>query len=181
MAKEGRANSTLRKAQWFLSLLLPAIGKMPITEADPQLLLATLKNWKPRGITKPPKRPEASRAVCFGLRWRRAAPSLTRQPYSKGALITPNAKHYAAILEPAKLAELLRAIDAYTGSPINKLALQIAPHVFVRPGMLRHADWSEIDLREKIWRIPAGKMKARKPHSVPLSSQVVASFLSCAS
>ncbi|MDR2354399.1 MAG: tyrosine-type recombinase/integrase [Deltaproteobacteria bacterium] len=47
------------------------------------------------------------------------------------------------------------------------------PYVFVRPGELRHAEWQEIDLKGKIWRIPAEKMKMRTPHLVPLSSQVV--------
>ena len=61
----------------------------------------------------------------------------------------------------------------YTGNFITRYALLIAPHVFVRPGELRHADWKEIDLEEGVWRIPEGKMKARRPHAVPLSKQVV--------
>jgi integrase len=77
-------------------------------------------------------------------------------------------------LEPAKFGELLRAIEDFDGSPITKLALQLSPHIYVRPGELRHADWSEIDLDEAIWRIPAGKMKARRRHDVPLSRQAVA-------
>lgn len=174
MAKEGRADSTLLKARWFLSLLAPAIGKMAISEVDPQLLLAALKKLEAKGNYETAKKTRsfASRVFRFAVATGRAKadPAMLLQ----GALISPKAKHYAAILEPAKLGELLRAIEDYSGSPISKLALQIAPHVFVRPGMLRHADWSEIDLGEKVWRIPAGKMKARKPHSVPLSNQVVA-------
>ena len=71
---------------------------------------------------------------------------------------------------------MLRAIDDYEGNGITKLALQIAPHIFVRPGELRHADWGEIDLDGALWIIPAGKMKMRKPHHVPLSRQAVALF-----
>ena len=70
----------------------------------------------------------------------------------------------------------MRAIDDYDGSGITKLALQIAPHVFVRPGELRHAEWGEFDLDEGLWTIPAGKMKMRKPHTVPLSRQTIALF-----
>jgi len=88
-------------------------------------------------------------------------------------LVTPRATHYAAIIEPTELGGLLRSIDDYTGYPITKFALQIAPHVFVRPGELRHAEWHEFDLIERIWKIPAGKMKARRAHAVPLSKQVV--------
>lgn len=91
----------------------------------------------------------------------------------KGALVAPRAKDYAAILEPKELGGLLRAIDDYTGYPITKYALLIAPHVFVRPGELRHAEWCEFGLDAGVWKIPEGKMKARRSHAVPLSLQVV--------
>lgn len=87
--------------------------------------------------------------------------------------MTPKARHYAAILEPKKLGELLCAIDEFECSPIVKFALQIAPHVYVRPGELRHAEWKEFDFDKAVWTIPAGKMKARRIHVVPLSRQVV--------
>jgi integrase len=66
----------------------------------------------------------------------------------------------------------LRAIEVYE-NPIVKLALKMAPYVFVRPGELRHAEWSEIDLKEATWKIPAEKMKMKKVHIVPLATQVV--------
>lgn len=92
----------------------------------------------------------------------------------KGALITPKARHYAAILDPEEFGGLLRAIDDYTGHPITKYAMLVAPHVFVRPGELRHAEWHEFDFAAKVWKIPEGKMKSRRPHAVPLSRQVIA-------
>jgi hypothetical protein len=69
---------------------------------------------------------------------------------------------------------LLRAIDDYTGYPITKYALLIAPHVFVRPDELRHVEWKEIDFDAGVWKIPEGKMKARRAHAVPLSRRVIA-------
>jgi integrase len=51
--------------------------------------------------------------------------------------------------------------------------MQLAPHVFVRPGELRHAEWEDVDLDGALWTIPAEKMKMRKAHRVPLSSQSV--------
>jgi integrase len=92
----------------------------------------------------------------------------------QGALIAPKAKHYAAITDPEELGGLLRAIDRYEGNYTTKFALQFAPHVFVRPGELRHAEWDEFDIAAAVWRIPAGKMKSRRPHAVPLSRQVLA-------
>jgi integrase len=94
----------------------------------------------------------------------------------RGALTAPTVTHYGAITAPSRVGELLRAIDGYQGFGYAKLAMQIAPHVFVRPGELRHAEWTKIDLDAAVWTIPAGKMKMRKPHHVPLSKQVVELF-----
>jgi integrase len=70
--------------------------------------------------------------------------------------------------------ELLRAIEGYSGQPVTRYALALSPHVFVRPGELRQAEWSEIDMEAAVWRIPARRMKARREHVVPLSRQVLA-------
>jgi integrase len=176
MGNEGRAEATVTKASWFLSLLKPAIGSMPVSDVDPQMLLAALKKLESKGNYETAKKTRsfASRVSRYAVATGRA----TADPAAllNGALISPKAKHYAAILEPRKLGELLRAIDDFTGSPITRFALQIAPHVFVRPGELRHAEWSELDLKEATWSIPAGKMKARRAHAVPLSLQVVELF-----
>ena len=82
----------------------------------------------------------------------------------------------ATITDPKKIGGLLRAIDGYEGTPVAKCALKLAPLVFVRPGELRHAEWSEIDFDACEWRIPAEKMKMKAPHIVPLSSQAVDRF-----
>lgn len=176
MEAEGRAEATLKKARWFLSLLRLAIGTMPVSEVDPQMLLAALIKLQGMGNFETAKKTRsfASRVFRYAVATGRAKsdPAILLQ----GALIAPKARHYAAILEPNKLGELLRAIEDFSGSPIVKLALQIAPHVYVRPGELRHAVWEELDLEQGIWRIPAGRMKARRPHAVPLSCQVVGYF-----
>jgi integrase len=92
----------------------------------------------------------------------------------KGALPSVKVKHRAAITEPNKFADLLRAIDGYEGSFVVKCALKFQALTFVRPGELRHAEWSEIDLDAAQWNIPAERMKLKLPHVVPLSSQAVA-------
>jgi len=174
MAGEGRAEGTLKKARWFLKLLSPAIGKMPVTDVDPQMLLAALRKLEAKGNYETAKkcRSFASRVFRYAIWTGRGEHDPTSA--LRGALVTPKAKHYAAILEPAKLGQFLKTVEDYDGHPITKLAVQITPHVFVRPGELRHAEWDEFDLKAAIWRIPEGKMKARRPHSVPLSSQVLA-------
>jgi integrase len=90
-----------------------------------------------------------------------------------GALERPQTKHFASIVLPSKVGELLRAIVRYEGSPTTIAALKLAPLVFVRPGELRYAEWSEIDLDKALWDIPAEKMKMKQPHLVPLSDQAL--------
>jgi integrase len=91
----------------------------------------------------------------------------------RGALSAVPEAHYAAITDPKEAAEL-RAIDAYNGHAYAVAALKLAPLVFVRPGELRSAEWSEIDLDAAEWRIPGSKMKMGQDHIVPLATQAVA-------
>jgi len=92
----------------------------------------------------------------------------------RGALSAVPEAHYAAITEPEQVAQLLRAIDAYNGHAYAIFALKLASLVFVRPGELRTAEWSEIDLDAAEWRIPGAKMKMGQDHIVPLATQAVA-------
>lgn len=173
MVREGAAKATVDKARWFLSLLKPAVGSMPVTEVDPQMLLAPLKKLEARGTLETAKkcRSFASRVFRYGIWTGRCTVDVARD--LQGALTSPKAKNYAAILEPAKFGALLRAIEIFDGSPITKFALQLSPHIYVRPGELRHAEWEEFDLDEAIWHIPPGKMKSKRKHDVPLSTQSV--------
>ena len=68
---------------------------------------------------------------------------------------------------------LSQAIEGYDGQRTTHAALRIAPYVFVRPGELRAAEWSEFDLEKAEWRIPAARMKMGELHIVPLARQVV--------
>ena len=92
----------------------------------------------------------------------------------KGALTPVPRTHYPALTEPGDVAPLLRAIYGYHGHVTAVAALKLAPMLFVRPGELRAAEWSEIDLDAAAWRIPARKMKMQLEHLVPLPTQAVA-------
>lgn len=85
-------------------------------------------------------------------------------------------RHHAAITDPKQAGELLRAIEGFSGTYPVACALRLAPLLFVRPGELRKADWSEFDLdgSHPQWRIPASRMKMREQHIVPLAKQAVA-------
>lgn len=83
-------------------------------------------------------------------------------------------RHFACLKDPKAIGGLMRAIDEYEGSPTTRLALKLAALTFVRPGELRHAEWTEIHEDAAEWRIPAEKMKAKALHIVPLSKQALA-------
>ncbi|MCZ8135508.1 MAG: tyrosine-type recombinase/integrase [Porphyrobacter sp.] len=170
---EGLAMATLVKSNWLAAVLCKSIGHRPIAEITPHEMLVVLKRHEKEGNYE-----KAKRLRSFASRVFRYAVATLRSEHDpcaplKGALISPKPKHYAAITDPMKLGGLLRAIDAYEGNHTTLFALKIAPHVFVRPGELRHAEWEELDLNAAVWRIPAGKMKSRRPHTVPLSRQVI--------
>jgi integrase len=85
----------------------------------------------------------------------------------RGALPPVRKTHFAAITDPAAVAELLRAIDGYFGTFPVRCALRLAPLLFQRPGELRQAEWEEFDLDAASWEIPPGRMKRTIQAKVP--------------
>jgi integrase len=154
--------------------VFPWIGKHPIKKLVATDLLACLKRIEARGNLETAHR--AYQNICWVLKYATAAGQCTRDPSAalKGALLPTNEKHLASITDPKEFGELLRAIDAYSGSHTVRTALRLAPLVFVRPTELRAAEWSEFNLDLQEWRIPAARMKMRVPHLVPLSTQAIA-------
>ena len=172
--REGMAPRTTEKAEYYLSRLVPTLGRLPVTEITAPDVLAVLRVYERQGKHETANRllQLASRIFRHAVANALLASDSTRD--LRGALTTPKVKHFAAIIEPKRVGELLRALDTYQGMGITRLALQLAPHVFVRPGELRQAEWAEIDLEAATWSIPAERMKGRKAHEVPLSRQAVA-------
>lgn len=169
-----KAQATIDKARWFLSLLEPAIGSRPISEIEAVELLNVLKRIEAKG-----HRETARRTRAYASRVFRHGVATTRCKNDPAALLTdalssPVVRHHAAITDPARLGFFLRAADAYTGGPVVRIAMNLLPHVFLRPGELRRALWSEIDWQGAVWVVPAERTKLRRPHAVPLSTQSVA-------
>lgn len=173
---KGWAPATATRSEYLLSLVCGSIGKLPMSGIEPADVLTAIRRIEGKGKLESARRSLQLAGAVF--RYAVATARLVSDPTRdlRGALTAPTVTHYGAITDAKKAGELLRAIDDYEGSGITKLALQIAPHVFVRPGELRHAEWSEIDLDGALWIIPAGKMKSRKTHHVPLSRQAVVLF-----
>ncbi|MBS0194228.1 MAG: tyrosine-type recombinase/integrase [Proteobacteria bacterium] len=169
------APATLEKARWtFDDLVFPWIGNRPVERIDAPEMLKLLRRIEERGAHETAHRTKQRCAQVF--RYAIATGRASNDPTIalRGTLTPVKVQHRAAITDPAKVGELLRAIETYTGGIVVRSALKLAPLLFVRPGELRKAEWKEIDLDAAVWRIPAGKMKMREEHVVPLCSQAVA-------
>jgi len=154
--------------------VFPWIGTRDVGTIKPPELLTVLRRVEARGAIETAHRAMQNCGQVF--RYAIATGRAERDPSAdlRGAIPPSKGKSHAAITEPGRIAGLLRAIDGYTGTLVTRCALRLAPLVFVRPGELRKAEWSEFDLDTAEWRIPASRMKMREPHIVPLSKQAVA-------
>jgi integrase len=159
--------------------VLPVIGETALSDlSSREILDKVLRPMEDRGAIDLAHRVRGtlSQILRYGV-----ASGLCDRDFTadlRGALKPIPRKHHAALdqdgtTDSIKVGELLRAIDGFDGSTIVKCALQLHPLVATRPGELRHAEWSEIDFDSATWSIPAGRMKMKKPHVVPLSPQAL--------
>lgn len=160
--------------------LFPYVGSRQMDGLTPPELLAVGRRVEARGAVETAYRVLKAAGAVFrhGVQSGYCQSDPTRD--LKGAIVLPVAQHRAAITDPSKFGELLRAIDGYQGTPVVRAALALAPLVFVRPGELRKAEWSEFDLDQATWSIPSARMKGRlaakltgPPHEVSLAAQAV--------
>ncbi|GAB6124903.1 tyrosine-type recombinase/integrase [Humidesulfovibrio idahonensis] len=153
--------------------VFPYLGARPIREITPPELLAVIRRIAARGAVETARRnlQKCGKVFRYAVADGKAKRDITAD--LRGAIAPPAKRHFASIHEPKEIGELLRAIDAYRGSPVTRCALKLAPLTFVRPGELRHAEWAEIDMEAAEWRIPAERMKMREKHIVPLSQQAL--------
>ncbi|ALR22350.1 tyrosine-type recombinase/integrase [Sphingobium baderi] len=174
--REGMAEITLSKIRWLLAKAYPRIGNRAVAKITAQEVLAVLRSIEATGRYESARRMRSvlSRVFRYAIATTRAEIDPARD--LRGALTVPKAKHLAAITTPKGAGELMRAIEGYTGHAITLFGLRLSAHLFVRPGELRQAEWSEFDFDRSVWNIPEQKMKMRRPHRVPLSTQVTGLF-----
>lgn len=159
----------------FVNDIFPIIGKKPVNAVTAPELLEALRRIESRGAVETAHRTLQNCSQVF--RYAIATGRAERDPAAdlRGALGPIKHTGFASITDTTAIGALLRDMDAYQGNMVVRLALRMAPYVFVRPGELRRAEWAEINLdaKEPEWRIPAARMKMRKLHIVPLARQVV--------
>lgn len=158
----------------FENDVFPWMGSTPVAEVDAPLVLSVIKRIDQRGARYTAHR--AKQRISQVMRYAIATGRAMRDPCPdlKGAIPSPQSSNFASITEPEKVAEMLRAFDAFRGTFVVKCALDIAPRVFVRPGELRKAEWDRFDLEKAEWRYLVTKTKTEQ--LVPLAFQVVATL-----
>ena len=163
-----------RVIQRFERDILPWLGSVPIQDIKAPDLLQALRRIESRGALETAHKVQqiCGQVFRYGIATGRCQRDISAD--LRGALPPVKVKHFASVTEPKAIAALLCAIDGYRGSFVTRCAMRLAPLVFVRPGELRSAEWSEFDFDKAEWRIPGEKMKMRDPHIVPLSTQAVA-------
>ncbi len=154
----------------------PVIGHRPIAGLGAADLIRVIERIEQRGSVDIARRVHNYIGRVF--RYAVGRGLTTRDPSRdielKDILPPANVRHHASVTDPKEVGGLLRAIEGFTGALGTRCAMRLAALVFVRPGELRHAEWTEFDFDKAEWRIPAAKMKMKEQHIVPLSSQAVA-------
>ena len=162
----------LRDLSVFEKDLFPILGNMPIDQIKGKDVLACAKKIEERGALEMAKRsiPLTGRIFRFAIR--------------KGIIENDPTPHLGEALKPRKVKNMARLdisefpaflerMDRYHGNLIIRSALQLMTLTFVRTAELRMMEWNEIDYENRLWRIPAHKMKMAMPHIVPLSTQAL--------
>ena len=153
--------------------ILPWLGYRPIHEITAPEILLVLRRIEARGAIETAHR---CKTICSQVfRYAIAVGAAERDPAAdlRGALTTAKHRKMAAITDPARVGELMRAIQGYQGDLVTRCALQLSALLFVRPGELRQMEWKEINWIRAEWVIPAEKMKMKREHVVPLSRQAL--------
>jgi integrase len=154
--------------------IFPWLGQQAIDGIDPPELLEVLRRVEARGAIETAHRElqVIGQIFRFAVATGRCDRDITAD--LKGALSPAQNNHLAAVTEPKRFGEILQMIDGYQGGIVVRCALRLAPLVFVRPGELRFAQWTDIDFEQAEWRFVV--TKTRTPHIVPLSRQALAIF-----
>ena len=173
LQREGRADGTMDKIRWYLSFAYPAFGDRELRTISAANVLDVLRSIEMRGRHETARKCRSTIGSIFRYAIATARAEADPTLALKGALTRPVVTPRAAITDLKAFASLLKATWGYDGSPEVVAALKLLILLFPRPGELRQARWSEFDLDEQVWTIPASRMKARRTHRGHLMTQSV--------
>lgn len=173
LAKAGRSEPTLKKSRWIVEILAKDLRSQQLADITPRDVLRALRVVEAKGNRETARRMRGVLSAVFRLAVIEDVIQVDPSTPLKGALLPPETRHQSAVTKPEAFGALLRAVDGYDGHRTIKIALQLLALTFPRPGELRLAEWSEIELGEAVWIIPAHRTKMRREHRIPLSRQAV--------
>lgn len=159
--------------------IFPELGNCPISEIQAPEIKYTLKRIEKRGSYEQANR--VAQRVNSVFRFALSSGLIEYNPAQtiRDVLKKPEEKNYNSI-DPSEIPEFLEALNRYEGHPIVKLATEFLMLTFVRTSEMRLAQWTEFDMKRKIWEVPANRMKIKKnkngepmPHLVPLADRAI--------
>ncbi len=173
LRESGRAVTTMEKNTWLLNDLAAPFRKRPIKDINAAEILALLRKVEKTGRRETARRLRGTLGSVF--RYAIATLRAEHDPTFalRGVLLKPVVTHRSAITDEAKFGALLLAIDEYDGWPTIRAAVKFLALTMARPGDVRFMRRSEVNFVKATWSIPAGRMKMRRPHNVPLSTQAL--------
>lgn len=175
LRREGKAPATIKKRLWLLKSLAADLRSRPIAHITAPEILAVLQKAESRGRLESARRLRAAIGQVMRLAVASGRAASDPTPALRGAIAAPKVRHRSALTEPRDAGRLMDAIVGYDGA-VMRSALLLSAYCFPRPGELRLARWDEVDMRAKVWTIPAARTKMRREHRVPLSPQAVKQF-----
>lgn len=167
------AEATTRKHRWLLTELAGSFADRPIAEITSAEVLDLLRRIERSGRRETAKKLRADISGVFRLAIVTLRTDNDPTLALRGTLQAPKRQGRAAITDERQFGAFLKALDAFTGWPTLKAAMRFQILTCTRPGEVRGAKRAEFDLDKAIWRIPAERMKMRRPHDVPLSRQAL--------
>lgn len=173
LEREDRAPATMKKLRWLIGQTEPDLSERPIGQIQAPDVLRVLKRVEAAGTYETTRRLRSTIGSVF--RYAIASGRAIHDPTEalKGALVRPKVQSRSALLDRRAIGEFLCRLDGFTGQPTTRFGLELLAILAPRPGELRQALWSEFDLEEAVWRVPAERMKMRRPHRIPLPGQAV--------
>ncbi|EES4754267.1 integrase [Escherichia coli] len=156
----------------FQNDIFPYVGTRPVGEIKPLELLNVLRKIEKRGALEKMRkvRQRCSEVFRYAIATGRA--EFNPAADLSSALEVHKSNHFP-FLKSDEIPDFLRALDSYAGSRLVQIATKLLMVTGVRTIELRAALWQEFDLDNAIWEIPAERMKMRRPHLVPLPTQVL--------
>jgi integrase len=172
-AQRDLAPATMRKKRWYLMDLASPLHERPIGEIKPPEVLYLLKSIEKSGRRETAKKMRGAISGVFRLAILTLRAETDPTAAIKGALIPPRVTSRAAITDEVLFGALLRDFEDFTGYRIIVDAMKFQILTMTRPGEVRGARKEEFDLENRVWEIPAERMKMRRPHRIPLSDQAL--------